>query len=138
MAAPEPPAPFRLLDLPPEIRHIIYDFVMPLDKETMIVYPDWGSPWNLNPGLKTIRSLIKVNRQIYTEASSLLYGQLEFVFGRLCCFKLWMSNLREAKHRVKEVSFAGQGLVQIRSVLHELKSISTTLRTVTFLVRRPF
>ncbi|KAF2654943.1 hypothetical protein K491DRAFT_716708 [Lophiostoma macrostomum CBS 122681] len=86
--------PFRLLDLPPELRNYIYRFVLSVDgkinpiRRTPTSYIRSGlnrqrssaSATRPGPEPSSVLAFVQINRQIYEEATSYFYSVNQFVF----------------------------------------------------------
>ena len=96
-----PKKPFRLLDLPREVRNRIYTFALgggsPSGKERLPTHTiSIRRDCFFNP--RCTRSLVVVNRQIYEEALPLLYNSKIFKFMDVECVWGWL-GLRSARAR---------------------------------------
>lgn len=74
--------PFRILDLPTEIRLKIYEEVLVLPRPVTLVsvYQVSDGPINISQGSGLCPALLRVNRAVYREASPLLYAKNCFQF----------------------------------------------------------
>lgn len=70
--AEKPPGRCLLLELPPELRYEIYQYIIP----TTIVHASKDIYW-----IRAKTALLAVSRQIHNEAAHIMYGQLTFVFN---------------------------------------------------------
>ncbi len=94
-----PQKPFRILDLPREVRNRIYGYALQgsgngsLTKHTVTIRRDCNEE---NP--ECTLELVSVNRQIYDEALPFLYNSKIFTFKEVLCIAPWL-QLRSAQAR---------------------------------------
>lgn len=94
----EPPKPFRIFDLPREVRNRIYGYVLhgsvdgTLRQHTITITRNRWRVLDCTPGL------LLVNRQIYDEALPFLYTSRIFEFWEALCIGPWL-GYRSARGR---------------------------------------
>lgn len=99
---------FRLMDLPSEVREMIYGHVF---GEFITAYPKTGKNRGLS-GLQKAQlaynsnsNLLKTSRQVYEEASNILYMYTPFRFDNNSVLKRFTCNVRQ-RSRIRQVTLA--------------------------------
>lgn len=141
-----PAGSFRLLDLPVEIRQIIYSFLVTREKpiklkryQTRLVQQSFthgtakSTGWDIESKKWTIREkhllgVSGVNKQIHNEAAEMLYGTNRFIFEDPQTFsllaKLSGTSIRHLRHVHIEIPRGGTG-IHLSAALNLLKNCAS-------------
>ncbi|KAK3718679.1 hypothetical protein LTR37_004896 [Vermiconidia calcicola] len=124
-AAEERQQPFRFLDLPPEIRNLIYDELLPLG-QTVPIYGYSRYHVKAEFSCDTFTRLVTTNKQIHNEAVAKLYGDLTYSFEYGYAFTEWLQVIGTMKRHLRHIRLALWMLRQcraelMRSALEQLK-----------------
>jgi len=111
-----------LLDLPPEIRNMIYLLLAPEPGTRFLgLESRWICVVITSEGYGSLIALLRTNRQIYGEAAYLAYGVATFSIK--CSRKRlqWLRDLGDTKQHLRKVHIESIKTTYLCSFLHQLK-----------------
>lgn len=126
MAAVEASERLGLLDLPPEVRNMIYKLLhLEGSRSKLSRYHDEIiDPLRplLSPGLRRHMRLLRVSRQIHEETARVAYGAIVFKLRASESTTTWLKGLGSMKQYICKVYMEGHlVMTHFRAVLHQLK-----------------
>ncbi|KAK3715547.1 hypothetical protein LTR37_007035 [Vermiconidia calcicola] len=102
-AAEEGQQSFRFLDLPPEIRNLIYDELLPLGRTVLVDHSVFRGYVKTEPRCNTFTRLVTTNKQTHSEAVAKLYGDLAYSFSNAYALTEWLHVIGTMKQHLRHI-----------------------------------
>ena len=132
----KPTEGFRFMDFPPEIRTMVYSFMLqddePIRMTTTKRLHEPRRPSRARSARYSAQVVFQISKQIMREAAPILYGNNHFQFRNLSEMKIFLDRIGSMRQYLRQIELGSNGFnhTKVRPVFNALKD-ATDLRMFT-------